>query len=240
MSTLKTFPIQLRLLSPPPDMSFSSPWHSRASVRSSPSTPLSPYTSSSISPTSSAYYSIPPSPPYFDCDDGDGALDTELSYRPPALGTPTALHLAIKDSRYALILIYSRHSVASPKAAAAHAAFLGLATKEHLLSPAPSAPVILPRRFVLAPPPSAAPRRPDTAFYLVCVEDIRREDVPLMFGRLGVLPSMIAGRGSGAAAVAVSAQRDGRLWRCAVGNGIGAAGGVEGLLKQVRGDGKRS
>lgn len=82
-------------------------------------------------------------------------------------------------------------------------------------------------RFSLSP--SLEGRKQETAFYVVCVEDVRSQDVPLVFGRLGVLPSRVLAAGS-----AVSLQRDGRLWRCAVGKGIGL-GGMEGLLREVRG-----
>lgn len=66
------------------------------------------------------------------------------------------------------------------------------------------------------------------AFYVVCIEDVRSQDIPLVFGRLGVLPSRVLAFGT-----AVSLQRDGRLWRCAIGKGMGL-GGMEGLLREVR------
>jgi hypothetical protein len=70
------------------------------------------------------------------------------------------------------------------------------------------------------------------------MEDVKAHDIPLMFGRLGVLPSRVASAGS-----AVSAQRGGVLWRCVVGKGgvgggVGGLGveGLEGLLRDVRGE----
>lgn len=60
----------------------------------------------------------------------------------------------------------------------------------------------------------------ESSFHLVCVEDVKRDEVPLIFGRLGILPSALI-QGVGAA---VSVQRNGRLWRCVAGKDLDVKG----------------
>lgn len=208
------FPIQLRLLSAAPKMRSSSPAMVRSSANSSPSTSssshLAPWTLSS--PGSSSF--VLPTPPYSPlCVD-------EIPSEPSLINSSMELHVAIKSSRTCLIFVYSRQALKfSSKITHAHNSFLALAAREifeNAESRSPSSKKTSPR---------SNPSKEETSFCLICVEDVKRDDIPLIFGRLGILPSKVMSVGA-----AVSVQHGGRLWKVVSGKGVDA----ETLLMEVR------